>query len=118
MQSLQTVVELDTFLKRAKAIMSDDERAGIVSFLAANPESGLSLGGGLRKLRVPRSGGGKSGGYRTLYVFGGRHMPLILVTVFAKNEQDNLTKAEQASAVALSKQLVAAYGAKGDISDE
>ena len=58
MHSLQTVVELDTFLKRAKAIMSDDERAGIVSFLAANPEAGVSLGGGLRKVRVPRSGGG------------------------------------------------------------
>ena len=110
MPSFQTVVELDTFLQRAKAIMSDDERAGIVSFLAANPEAGVSLGGGLRKVRVPRSGGGKSGGYRTLYVFGGRHMPLILVTVFAKNEKDNLTQAEQAAAVALSKQLISAYG--------
>ena len=110
MQRLQTVVELDTFLRRAKAIMSDDERAGIVSFLAANPEAGVSLGGGLRKVRVPRAGGGKSGGYRTLYVFGGVAMPLILVTVYAKNEKDNLTKAEQAAAVALSKQLISAYG--------
>jgi hypothetical protein len=47
MQGLQTVIELETFIKRAKAIMSDDERAGIVTFLAANPEAGVSLGGGL-----------------------------------------------------------------------
>ena len=114
MQRLQTVIELDTFIKRAKAIMSDDERAGIVSFLAANPETGVSLGGGLRKVRVPRSGSGKSGGYRTLYVFGGRYMPLILVTVFAKNERDNLTKAEQTAAVALSKRLIAAYGGRDE----
>lgn len=112
MQGLYTVVELESFLKRARAIMSDDERLGIVSFLAANPEAGVSLGGGLRKVRVAREGGGKSGGYRTLYVFGGDAMPLFLLTVFAKNEKDNLTKAEQAAAVALSKALLATYGAK------
>ena len=110
MPALQTVVELDTFLKRAKAIMSDAERMAIVSFLAANPEAGVSLGGGLRKVRVQRPGSGKSGGYRTLYVFGGITMPLFLVTVFAKNEKDNLTKAEQAAAVELSKQLLSTYG--------
>ncbi len=110
MNRLQTVIELDTFIRRAKAIMPDAERMGIVTYLAANPQVGVALGGGLRKVRVPRAGGGKSGGYRTLYVFGGAHMPLILVTVFAKNEQDNLTKAELAHAVALSKSLVARYG--------
>ena len=110
MSTLQTVVELDTFLKRAKAIMSDDERIDIVSYLAANPEAGVSLGGGLRKVRIQRPGSGKSGGYRTLYVFGSRAMPLFLVTVFAKNEKDNLTKTEQSAAVELSKQLLATYG--------
>lgn len=110
MMRLQTVIELDTFIRRAKAIMADDERMEIVAYLAANPEAGVALGGGLRKVRVPRPGGGKSGGYRTLYVFGGNHMPVILVTVFAKNEKDNLTKAELAHAVQLSKALVASYG--------
>jgi dsDNA-binding SOS-regulon protein len=50
MTKLQIVVELDTFLKRAKAIMSDEERMGIVLYLAANPEAGTPLGGGLRSL--------------------------------------------------------------------
>ena len=112
MPGLQTVVELASFLKRASAIMSDDERMEIVIFLAANPEAGVSLGGGLRKVRIAREGGGKSGGYRTLYVFGGITMPLFLVTVFAKNEKDNLTKAELAAAVALSKELLATYGVR------
>ena len=44
MLRLITVVELESFLKRARAIMSDDERAGIVTFLAANPEAGIPLG--------------------------------------------------------------------------
>lgn len=112
MASLQTVVEMESFLKRAWGIMTDDERLYIGSFLAANPEAGVSLGGGLRKVRVAREGGGKSGGYRTIYVFGGSAMPLFLVTVYAKNEKGNLTKAEQAAAIALSKQLLATYGAK------
>ena len=110
MTYLQTVVDLDTFLKRAKAIMTDEERMGLVTWLAANPEAGISLGGGLRKVRVPRASGGKSGGYRTIHVFGGTHMPLFLLTVFAKNEKDNLSRAEQADLIETSKRIIAAYG--------
>lgn len=107
MSRLQTVVELAAFIKRAKAIMSDEERCTIVNFVAANPEAGVPLGGRLRKVRTPRSGGGKSGGYRTLYVFGGAHMPLFLVTVLAKNEKDNLSAVELADVVRMSKALLA-----------
>ena len=110
MTSLQTIVELPEFLRRAKAIMTEDERTALVNYVAVNPEAGVSLGGGLRKVRIPREGGGKSGGYRTIYVLGGAPMPIFLVTVFAKNEKDNLTKAEQAAAVELAKALVATYG--------
>ncbi|NDV53341.1 type II toxin-antitoxin system RelE/ParE family toxin [Yangia sp. PrR003] len=110
MTRLQTVVELPEFQKRAKAIMSDEERAAAITFIAANPEAGVSLGGGLRKVRIPREGGGKSGGFRTIYVFGGIHMPIFLITVFAKNEKANLTKSEQAAAVEMSKAIIAKYG--------
>lgn len=110
MANLQTVVELPEFLRRAKAIMSDEDRTALVNYIAANPEAGVSLGGGLRKVRIARQGGGKSGGYRTIYVFGGVQVPIFLVTVFAKNEKDNLTKAEQAELIAMSKVLLAHYG--------
>jgi len=110
MTRLQTVVELPEFQKRAKAIMSELERDSAINFIAANPEAGVSLGGGLRKVRIPREGGGKSGGYRTIYVFGGAHMPIFLITVFAKNEKANLSKTEQAAAVEMSRALVAKYG--------
>jgi hypothetical protein len=112
MTSLQTVIELQSFVKSAKSIMSDEERMGIVTYIATNPEAGIPLGGGLRKVRIPRAGGGKSGGYRTLYVFGGDHMPLILLTVFAKNEKGNLNTAELAELTALSKALVTHYGGR------
>lgn len=93
--------------------MSDDERVALVDHLAANPEMGVSLGGGLRKIRIARAGGGKSGGYRTVYVFGGVHMPIYLITVFAKTEKDNLTRTEQIAAVELAKALVARHGGGG-----
>lgn len=47
---------MESFLKRAWSIMTDEERLYIVSFLAANPEAGVSLGAGLRKARVAREG--------------------------------------------------------------
>ena len=67
--------------------MPDADRAALVDCIAANPEAGVSLGGGLRQVRFAREGGGKRGGYRTVYVFGRNHVPIFLVTVFAKNEE-------------------------------
>ncbi|WOI13488.1 type II toxin-antitoxin system RelE/ParE family toxin [Sulfitobacter sp. LC.270.F.C4] len=110
MKRLQTVVELPEFQRRAKAIMSDHEREAAINFVAANPEAGVSLGGGLRKVRIPRDGSGKSGGFRTIYVFGGTQMPIFLITVFAKNEKANLSKTEQAAAVEMSKAIISRYG--------
>lgn len=110
MSVLQTVVELPEFLRRAKVVMSEEERSALVDYVAANPEAGVSLGGGLRKVRFAREGGGKSGGYRVVYVFGGAHLPIFLVTVVAKNEKDNLSRVEQTELVALSKALLTHYG--------
>lgn len=64
---LTTVVELNEFVRQAKAIMSEAERAELVNFLATTPEAGVSLGGGLRKVRFARQGGGKSGGFRSVH---------------------------------------------------
>lgn len=112
MNKLQTVVELSEFQRRAKVIMSDGEREAAIVWIAENPEAGTPLGGGLRKVRIPREGGGKRGGFRTIYVFGGRHMPIFLVTVFAKNDKANLTTKEQAVAVELSKEIVSMWSEK------
>jgi hypothetical protein len=62
MITLQTVVELPEFLRRAKVIMTETERFALVNSIAANPKAGVWLGGGLRKVRIPREGSGKSGG--------------------------------------------------------
>ena len=52
------------------------------------------LGGGLLKKRVPRAGGGKSGGYRTL-VATNRDSRWIFVYGFSRNERSNIDREEQ-----------------------
>ena len=56
-----------------------------------------------------RKAGDKSGGFRTIYVFGGRHMPIFLLTVCAKNAKANLTPKEWAAAVQQSKEIVSMW---------
>ncbi len=65
----------------------------------ARAERGLvdaDLGGGLLKQRVPRPGGGKSGGYRTLVFFraGAR---AVFVFGFAKSDRANIDKDDEAT---------------------
>ena len=61
----------------------------------------VSLGGNLRKVRISR----ESGGFRTICLFGGRDMPIFLISVFAKSEEANLMPKEQAAAVELGKEI-------------
>ena len=66
-----TVVETPSFLRRAKGLLSETERADLVAYLAEHPDSGKVMEGtgGVRKLRWAREGEGKSGGYRVIYYF-------------------------------------------------
>lgn len=110
---LVTVVQTPEFLRRAKLVMSETEREALIDFLAANPEAGVSLGGGLRKLRVAREGGGKRSGYRAIHFYApGRGLPVFLLAVFAKNDKANLTTAEAIQLQTIGDRIAATYGAK------
>lgn len=111
--SLMTVVETPAFLRKAKGFLSEEERADLVAFLAENPQAGVIMPetGGVRKLRWARPGEGKSGGYRVIYYFHSEAIPLLLLTLYGKNEKSNLTMAERN----MMRQLTAAlaeYGRK------
>jgi hypothetical protein len=92
-----TVAELPEYIRRASKLLGDDERVEIVEFLAARPKAGVLIEGtgGVRKLRWGRDARGKSGGVRVVYYFHSEAMPLYLLTMFAKGEQVNLSKAER-----------------------
>ena len=105
-----TVAETPEFQRRARAIMSDAERMALIDFIARHPFAGVSIGGGVRKFRFARDGGGKSGGDRVIHFYsGGDDMPIFLITVFAKNEKANLTKAETETVKSLGELLADSY---------
>ena len=107
--SLQTVVETPAYLTAAKGVLSDPERDEIVNTVAKNPKSGVSLGGGIRKMRFARSGRGKSSGARVVFLFSDKTIPVFLLTVFAKNEKTNLSAGERAALVAAAKDMIENY---------
>lgn len=83
----------------------------MLNYLGAHPKAGdlIEGTGGIRKLRWGRSGRGKRGGVRVIYYYHSELMPLYLLTLFAKNKQDNLSKAERNELAKLLDILVAAW---------
>ena len=63
----------------------------------ADPDCGeiIQGTGGFRKVRVPRRGMGKRGGARVIYILRSDEFPVFLVTAYAKNEKENVTKEER-----------------------
>jgi hypothetical protein len=94
---VQTVVETPAYLKAASAIFTEAEREAIVAMVASDPECGevIQGTGGFRKVRVGRDGMGKRGGARVIYILRNELFPIFLITAYAKNRKDNLTKQER-----------------------
>ena len=108
--TIVTVVETPEFQRRAQNILPEADRLALIDFVARNPTTGVSIGGGVRKFRFAREGGGKSGGYRVIHFFNPDDgTPIFLITLFAKNEKANLTASETAAVKALGEVLSATY---------
>jgi hypothetical protein len=94
--------------------MTRRERFDLVSFIARDPEAGevIQGTGGVRKVRFAGKRKDKSGGFRVITFFTGPNLPVFLLTVYAKDERENLTKAERNALAALTGTLVETYGHK------
>jgi hypothetical protein len=106
-----TIAEVPEYIRQAEKILTEVERQDVLNYLAAHPKVGdlIEGTGGIRKLRWGRGGHGKSGGVRVIYYYHSELMPLYLLTLFAKNKQDNLSKAERNELAKLVDILVAAW---------
>lgn len=92
------VVTTSVFEADAKAAgLTETEINAIVAWIAANPLVGdiMQGTGGAGKVRFPRPGKGKSGGYRTIHYYGGIDVPIFLLALVDKGERANLSKAER-----------------------
>ncbi len=92
--------------------MTAAERDELIAVIASNPEIGALLKetGGLRKVRFAVGSKGKSGGVRVVYYFFSDGAPVFLLEVFAKNERDNLSKADRNDMAKLAERISQTYG--------
>ena len=108
LETLYGIAELPTYIRLADKLLSADERQDLINYLAEHPKTGdiIEGTGEVRKLRWRRGGQGKSGGVRVIYYFHDDFMPLYLLTLFAKGDKANLTKAERNELADLTDALV------------
>ncbi len=77
--------------------LTDEDRRALELELLETPSKGDLIEGtnGIRKLRRPLRGKGKSGGVRVFYYDDGLYLYVLLLAVIKKSEMENLTKAER-----------------------
>jgi hypothetical protein len=107
-----TVAETPFSLQKAAALLDEEEREELITFIGSTPEAGdlIPETGGVRKLRWGVKGRGKCGGVRVIYYFCNQSFPVFVLTVYVKNQRANLTAAERNEMKQLVPLLVKNYG--------
>ena len=109
---MHTVALTHAFVRAARqAGMTDLEVETLIEYVSARPTAGVEIAGtgGCRKVRFAGRGRGKSGGYRVITFYSGPQMPIFFLTVFAKGQRADLSKAERNTLHAVTKSIVAEY---------
>jgi hypothetical protein len=107
-----TVVETPEFLSATRKLLTEEDRAVLVDYLAHNPAAGELVPGtgGVRKLRWGLEGRGKRGGARVIYFYHSADIPLFALTAYAKNERADLSQQDRNDFRRLTKLLAETYG--------
>jgi hypothetical protein len=87
------IVETSIFTRQVQALLSDEEYRQLQMALVLHPDLGAVIpgSGGLRKVRWTMRGRGKRGGVRVIYFWAVMHDKILLLFMYSKNEQDDLT---------------------------
>lgn len=86
--------ETPLFTELVTSLWSDDELAAFQRFLIQHPDVGdvIEGSGGVRKVRWKMPGRGKRGGARVVYFWAQRRDQILLLLIYTKSKQDNLTE--------------------------
>ena len=105
-----TFIYLAPFEARRKKLgLTDEDLEALEKEILANPQAGkvMSGTGGVRKIRFapPSWHTGKSGAARVVYFLYSAGDAVYVITVFAKNEKDNLSDADKAICRSIAERL-------------
>jgi mRNA-degrading endonuclease RelE of RelBE toxin-antitoxin system len=94
---LRKIVALPKYEKQVERLLSESERAAMEASIAKDPLAyPLIRGtGGFRKARWSRGTSGKSGGVRAIFYYFVSGDTVFLTLLYAKNELENLTHAQE-----------------------
>jgi mRNA-degrading endonuclease RelE of RelBE toxin-antitoxin system len=90
------IIETSFFTKRVNSLLTNEEYRDLQNELILNPGKGKIIRGsnGLRKIRWELAGTGKSGGVRIIYYWISEEDIILMLLIYPKNEQDNLTSVQ------------------------
>jgi hypothetical protein len=95
----KTFIETAEFTEWVVEYLPDDLYAAVQREVMSDPERGSVMPGcgGLRKLRIadPSRGKGKRGGARIVYLHIAESDEIYLITVYGKDQKDDLTAEEK-----------------------
>ena len=119
-ERLITTYEPKHFVKFSTKLIGDKERERLVESLKADPKAGDVIPGtsSLRKLRWKRPGTGKRGGVRVIYYFYDERGVLIMLTMYAKSDKEDMSSKDKKAYRSLVDDIIAlidkTYGGKHD----
>lgn len=95
LQQMHTLIPIGTFEKKARRLLGGARFNELIEFLARHPTAGSVIQGtgGLRKVRSGRSA---SGGVRVIYYYHSENKPILLLLIYSKTQQENLTATQKA----------------------
>jgi mRNA-degrading endonuclease RelE of RelBE toxin-antitoxin system len=89
-------VETTIFTRRVTQLLDDESYRLLQHALVLRPDIGdlIRQSGGLRKVRWQSKGRGKRGGVRVIYYWAVSEDTILMLFIFGKNEQVNLTPSQ------------------------
>jgi mRNA-degrading endonuclease RelE of RelBE toxin-antitoxin system len=87
------IIETPTFTRQVTQLLDPESYRLLQLELVDDPSKGTLIreSGGLRKMRWQAPGRGKRGGVRVIYYWAVRHDLIVLLLMYPKGKQDDLT---------------------------